>query len=265
MRTRPLANTPLHASVLALGTVKLGRNHGLKYAEGFPLPTDEEALALLRAASDLGINLIDTAPAYGVSESRLGELLPRVAPRDRWILCTKAGESFENGASTFDFSPAAITASVERSLQRLRTDRLELVLIHSNGDDANAHDAAGPALESLKSRGLIRAWGISTKTPEGALRAANECDAVMLTINAGHPHDLPAASTAGKRGAAVLVKKALASGSASATRSAAALTDALRLALTADGVTSVVVGTINPDHLRANAAAAEETLRDHGN
>lgn len=72
---RPLGDTGLIVSPLGLGTVKLGRDQGVKYPNGFTIPDDAAARALLDQARALGINLIDTAPAYGVSEQRLGPLL----------------------------------------------------------------------------------------------------------------------------------------------------------------------------------------------
>ena len=68
MELRPLGATGLQVSPLGLGTVKFGRNQGVKYPQAFNLPSDREALALLELAWDLGINLLDTAPAYGESE-----------------------------------------------------------------------------------------------------------------------------------------------------------------------------------------------------
>src|SRR5690606_39506858 len=71
---RPLGNTGLQASPLGLGTVKIGRNQGVKYPSGFDLPDDGQVRDLLALARGLGINLLDTAPAYGTSEERLGPL-----------------------------------------------------------------------------------------------------------------------------------------------------------------------------------------------
>ena len=92
---------------------------------------------LLETAAELGVNLLDTAPAYGNSEERLGSLFRDQIRKRRsdWVLCSKAGEEFSAGESRFDFSANAITASVERSLQRLGTDYLDVVLVHSSGDD----------------------------------------------------------------------------------------------------------------------------------
>ena len=125
MELRPLGATGLRVSPLGLGTVKFGRNQGVKYPQSFELPSDREALALLDLAWELGINLLDTAPAYGESEERLGRLL-RHCRRD-WVIVTKVGEEFRAGASHFDFSAAATRASVERSLRRLGVETLDPV------------------------------------------------------------------------------------------------------------------------------------------
>ncbi|MFN0011099.1 MAG: aldo/keto reductase [Phycisphaerales bacterium] len=274
MHLRPLGSTGLLVSPIGLGTVKLGRTAGLKHAgAGTPgkpptLPTDDEALALLAAARDLGVNLIDTAPAYGTSEERLGALLPRVAPRDRWVICTKAGEEFDpiggtdgRGGSRYDFSPATVRASVERSLTRLRTDRLDIALLHFAGslghDEPTLRDGAALGeLQRLKAEGKVRAVGASTGTAAGAMLAAACCDVLMLTINREHTADLPAAALAGQRGVGVLVKKALGSGRLGAT--AADAKDAIRFACGQPGVSSVVIGATNARHLRDAAGAAAE-------
>ena len=105
----------------------------MKYPSGFTIPDDREAADLLALARDLGINLIDTAPAYGRSEERLGPLLR--GQREHWVIVSKVGEEFVDGQSVFDFSAAHTRRSVERSLKRLETDRIELVLVHSDGND----------------------------------------------------------------------------------------------------------------------------------
>lgn len=243
-------------SPIGLGTVKLGRNTGVKYPSAFELPDDGAAIGLLEQAAALGITLIDTAPAYGSSEERLGALLPRVGGRDRWVICTKAGERYDpESGSSFDYSARSVTGSVESSLRRLRTDRLDIVLLHSGGDDAHVIERSGglEALEALKRQGKVLAVGVSTKTPAGALLAARRCDVVMLTLGPSSLGDLEAVKLAGERGVGVLVKKALNSGHA------ADPVAAIRYCLRTPGVSSVIVGTINPRHLSENAAAAAGT------
>lgn len=265
---RPLGDTGIRVSSIGLGTVKLGRAEGVKYPNAFTIPSDEEADRLIGAALELGVNLIDTAPAYGTSEERLGRLLS--GRRDRVVLATKAGEVFAAGASTFDFGGAAIVASVERSLARLGTDRLDVVLIHSDGVvelDADRMDAAVGALERLKRAGKVRAIGASTKSPGGAMRLLSggvpSVDVLMLTLNAAYTADVPVIEEAARRGVGVLIKKGLASGHAAVgpggTGGAGGdpVRVAIGLALARPGVSSVVVGTINPEHLEANIRAAE--------
>ena len=250
MERRTLGRTGIEVSPLGLGTVKLGRNTAVKYPRPFALPDDEAARRLLDRAAELGINLLDTAPAYGDSEARLGKLL--AGRRADWVLCTKVGEEFEQGRSRFDFSPAHVRASVERSLRRLATDWLDVVLIHSDGRDLPILDESGAleALVALKQAGWIRAVGISHKTEAGGRRALElGCDVIMATLSLAEPEAAPLIAEAGRRGGGVLVKKALASGHAGA--------ESLRFAVSQPGVSSVVVGTIDPGHLEANVRAIE--------
>ena len=75
MRQQRLGHSDLWISRLGLGTVKLGRDQGVRYPTGVRIPDNRAAGHLLDVASELGINLLDTAPAYGSSEERLGALL----------------------------------------------------------------------------------------------------------------------------------------------------------------------------------------------
>ncbi|MFU8817113.1 MAG: aldo/keto reductase [Pseudomonadales bacterium] len=238
----------MEVSLLGLGTVKLGRDQQVKYPQPFRMPDDAQARALLDGARALGINLLDTAPAYGISEARLGVLLR--GQRQAWAVCTKVGEEFENGRSRFDFTPEHVRFSVQRSLQRLQTDYLDLVLIHSDGGDLAILDQYGTleALVALRDAGWVRAVGMSHKTEAGGRRAlAVGCDVIMATLNLEQRDQAPLIAAAGAAGCGVLIKKALASGHAG--------TDSLRYVAAQPGVSSIIVGTIDPDHLRANALA----------
>ncbi len=251
---RTLGNTGIEISALGLGTVKLGRTQGVRYPQPFELPDDRAARALLDAAQDLGINLLDTAPAYGESEERLGRLL--AGNRHRWVLSTKVGEEFANGESRFDFSARHTRASIERSLRRLRTDVIDIALVHSDGDDLGILQSAGAldTLRDLQREGLVRACGMSTKTVAGGLAAARECDVLMVAYSLADHSQQAVLDACHAAGTGVLVKKALDSGHLADENPGKALSDALRQA----GTDSVVVGTLSPDHLRANAAAIRE-------
>ncbi|MEC8860572.1 MAG: aldo/keto reductase [Pseudomonadota bacterium] len=251
---RTLGSTGIDVSCLGLGTVKLGRNQGVKYPSSFELPDDRHILNLLETATELGINLIDTAPAYGISEQRLGELL---RDRQRWVICTKTGEEFVDGQSRFDFSATHTRASVHRSLKRLNTDYLDLVLVHSDGRDREIieHSDCFETLARLKEAGTIRAFGLSGKTVEGGLLALQHSDVVMVTFNPDEQKERQVIQQACKLNKGVLIKKAFASGHAVVDRSADPVRSNLQFSLQEPGVSAVVVGTINPHHLRDNVRA----------
>jgi aryl-alcohol dehydrogenase-like predicted oxidoreductase len=257
---RPLAGTDLTVSALGLGTVKLGRNQQVKYPGGaFQLPDDRAVRKLLALARELGINFIDTAPAYGTSETRLGELLEN---RKDWVLCTKVGEEFENGASHFDFSAAHTRFSIERSLTRLRTDCLDLVLIHSDGnDEAILRDGACvDELRRCQREGLLRHIGMSTKTIAGGVLAAELLDVVMLTWNL-QQRDEAVLRTAERLGKGVLVKKGLMSGHVQG-GSGDLVRDSMQLIFAETGIGSMITGTINPAHLRSNVNTVRAVIAD---
>ncbi len=251
---RFLGRSGIEASCLGLGTVKFGRNQAVKYPAGFELPSDRQILELLDVARELGVNLLDTAPAYGSSEERLGRLLP---DRDRWLLCTKVGENFAGGRSWFDFSASHVRASIEQSLRSLRSEWLDLVLIHSDGNDLAILDESDclATLQELREKGLLRAIGMSSKTVAGGLRAIELVDVLMLAYNRADVSQAPVIEQARQAGKGVLVKKGLASGHAVHCARPGAVLDNFRFLFECPGISSVVVGAINPEHLRENAAA----------
>lgn len=209
---RPLGSTGLMVSALGLGTVKLGRDQGVKYPNGFQIPDDDDAKMLLKLSRDLGINLIDTAPAYGRSEERLGPLLR--GQRNDWVIVSKVGEEFTHGVSHHDFSALHTRRSVERSLQRLETDFIDLVLVHSDGNDLAILNECEvyQTLAELKREGKIRGFGLSGKTVDGGLKALENGDCAMVTYNLNEQTEKPVIDYAATHGKAILVKKALASG-----------------------------------------------------
>ena len=257
---RPLGDTGLRVSPLGLGTVKLGRDQGVKYPSGFTIPDDAEARQLLALARDLGINLIDTAPAYGRSEERLGPLLR--GQRQDWVIVSKVGEEFEAGQSHFDFSPAHTRRSVERSLQRLETDVIDLVLVHSDGNDVAVLRDSGvyETLAELKQAGKIRAFGLSGKTVDGGLLALERGDCAMVTYNLNEQGERPVLDYAATHAKGLLVKKGLASGHVCLAPGVDPVRASFELIFGHPGVTSAIIGTINPLHLSHNVATAAAVL-----
>ena len=248
---RQMGSTGIEVSVLGLGTVKLGRDQEVKYPTGFTIPNDVEVCDLLALSQDLGINFIDTAPAYGTSEERLGQLMTN--PND-WVIMTKVGEIFENGKSSFDFSAEHTRMSVERSLKRLKRDSLDMVLVHSNGDDMHIinNEGALEELDKLKQKGLIQSYGMSTKTVEGGMWIVENTDVVMATLNLSDDHDLPVIQRAHELNKGVIIKKGLQSGHADKSAGGSGVDEAFKYVFSHDGVSSMIVGTINPKHLKQN-------------
>ncbi|MBT8118480.1 MAG: aldo/keto reductase [Gammaproteobacteria bacterium] len=260
MQKRALGSTGIDVSVLGLGTVKIGRNQQVKYPTGFELPDDDSVVELFELARSLGINFIDTAPAYGSSEQRLGELLP---DHHDWVIVTKVGEIFENGKSRFDFSYDYTVASIEQSLRKLRRDVLDVVLVHSDGNDMDIinREPVFDALESVKNKGLIKAYGMSSKTVEGGSWVVQHCDVVMATANLEYDDERPVLELAEKLNKGVIIKKGLQSGHADSASGGTGVEAAFRHILGQPGVSSMIVGTINKQHLRDNVAIVNELMK----
>lgn len=243
---------PLVSSV-GYGAFKIGRNQQTKYAAYYELPTDAEVSLLLNGLLDLGVNLIDTAPAYGFSEERIGRAISH--RRAEFTLSTKVGETFADGRSTYDFSASAIETSVQRSLERLRTDVLDAVFIHATGDDSAilTQSDAISTLQRLRDRGLIRQIGLSAKTVAAAHAALDWADAIMVEYHLEDRSAEPVISAAQSRGIGVVVKKALASGKLPPD-------EALKFVLSNPGVTSTVIGTLNLQNMSANLDTAQSVI-----
>jgi len=262
-RRKNIAETGLAVSPLGLGTVKLGRTAGVKYPGSFKIPDDVQTLKLLSQASELGINLIDTAPAYGNSEQRLGQLLPKL--NREWVIATKVGELFnaDLAQSHYNFTAEFIKQSVEQSLKNLRREVLDIVLIHSDGNDQHIIEHLGvlEILNDLKQQGLIRATGMSTKTVAGGLLSLQQSDIAMVMHNSGYQDEQAVLDQAATSNKAIFIKKALNSGHLA---SSSSVTDPVQASFDTiyqnPAVTSIVIGTITPSHLTSNVSKAVKAL-----
>jgi len=147
---------------------ELGLGFGLLGTTNTAPISDEDALEIFRTAvHELGVNRFDTAPLYGggLSEERLGKLLIST-PRDDYILSTKVGryrpyaayvtDPKNNAGDVYDYSHDSTLRSIEKSLQRLRTDRLDIVFIHDCDEHIEAAtNGAWPALSKLRDEGVL--------------------------------------------------------------------------------------------------------------
>lgn len=156
MQLNPLGRTGLQLSALGFGAAPLGQVYGAQSPQ-----TAERSVHL---AIDHGINFFDVSPYYGdtLAESVLGRALS--GRRDQVVLATKCGRY---GVDTFDFSASRIRRSIEESLQRLQTDRLDLLQAHDIefGDPEQIIHETVPALRQLQAEGKVRYIGITGYPP----------------------------------------------------------------------------------------------------
>lgn len=257
-----ISKTGVIVSPLGLGMVKLGRNTGLKYRNNFKVTSNEQALDFLARSWDYGVNLIDTAPAYGNSEHRLGELLPKLN-RD-WVISTKVGEIFNNitEKSTYNFAPEFIIASVRKSLKRLKRDVLDIVLVHSDGNDTKIiEQGALEVLSSLKKQGWIRAFGMSTTSLEGGLLALKHSDLAMIMHNPKYKNEQKVFGQALNNNKGIFIKKAFDSGHLINSDIKNPIQASFNLIFQEPSVSSIIIGTMNISHMRDNVKKAISALK----
>ena len=152
MQYRPLGRTGVQVSTLALGTMNLGKIGGT---------TQADADALVGAALDAGINLVDTADVYsaGQSEQMLGKAL--AGRRDDVVLATKAGLPMGEDRNARGGSRRWLTKALEDSLRRLDVDHVDLYQVH-RWDPTTSDEETLSALTDLQRAGKIRSFGTST-------------------------------------------------------------------------------------------------------
>ncbi|MER7052589.1 aldo/keto reductase [Streptomyces sp. NPDC000351] len=217
MPSRTLGRSDVSVTALGFGAAAVG---GLYEDVG-----EEEAAAAVDAAWEAGVRYFDTAPHYGLglSERRLGEALG-ARPRDDFTLSTKVGrilvphagggDDLAHGFAVpathrrrWDFSADGVRRSLEDSLTRLGLDHVDLVLLHDPDDHGEqAFREAYPALEELRSQGVVRAIGAGMNQTRMLTRFLTDTD-VDAVLCAGRytlleqgalDALLPAAAAAGK-------------------------------------------------------------------
>ena len=250
MKQRQLGKTGMTVSELGYGAFKIGRNQQHHFEDDYELPDEAGSAWLLNQVLDAGITLIDTAPAYGFSEERIGRAIGH--RRDDYVLATKVGEEFSSNGSMFDYSSIAVRATVAKSLQRLRTDCLDVVCVHSDGNDLDVQRQTDvvETLLDLRRSGDVLAVGFSAKTADGARLALDWADVLMVTYSLADPTFTDVIADAARTGVGIIVKKGLSSG-----RLAPA--EGIPFVLDHPGVSSMLIGSLSWPHLRQDLAIAE--------
>jgi aryl-alcohol dehydrogenase-like predicted oxidoreductase len=261
MEQRPFGLTGLTVSALGLGAGQVGERD----------VTDREAATLLNAALDAGITLVDTARGYGTSEERIGRHL--ASRRDEFVLSTKGGYDIHG---TQDWTPENLRGTVERALRLLRTDRIDVLHLHSCPAEVLARGDLQDVLDELVAAGSVRVAAYSgDNEPLAYAAASGRFRSVETSISLADQWSLrqvlPAHPELG-----VIAKRPIANAPwrfaerpvghyaelywerlrVLALDPAGLAWDefALRFSAFAPGVSSAIVGTANPDNLRRNAA-----------
>lgn len=170
MERRQFGKTDMEVSVLGFGGAEIG-------FEGVP---EETVGRLLEGALDAGLNVIDTGECYAGSEELIGRTVS--SRRNDYYLFTKCGHP--RGVGSEDWSPASLLESIERSLRRLRTDRLDLIQLHSCSESVLQKGDAIAALQTAREKGYARYIGYSGDSQ--AARYAVTCgafDTLQTSIN----------------------------------------------------------------------------------
>ena len=155
MHTRTLGDSQLEVSAVGLGCMGMSQSY-------LPIPDRQEMIALIRAAVERGVTFFDTAQVYGpfTNEELVGEALEPV--RGRVVIATKFGFDLEDGPNrgALDSRPETIKRSVEGSLQRLRTETIDLLYQHRVDPNVPIEEVAGTVKELIEA-GKVRHFGLS--------------------------------------------------------------------------------------------------------
>lgn len=287
--TNPLGRTGLTVSRLGLGTVEIGLPYGIGARE---LPSEKEAERILKTALELGITYFDTARGYGVAEERLGKF--SITRRDGVVVGTKCAQFLKQEPHLTGHELARrIREDIDASRRALRQDTLQLVQLHLEREDVTNVDEFTAIMQQLKDDGAVAHVGISTRgesTPLAAF-ATNFFETLQIAYSIlDQRMDLPPLTKGGtERGSilqharqanigvinrSVLLKGALTPAAArlpdqlaqlkeNSRRAAAIAADldtdlptlAIRFAASHPAVSTILIGTVTPQHLVTAAAA----------
>ena len=270
MIARDFGATGLRVSPLGFGAMQVGD----------PRLADADAARMLHGALDLGVTLIDTARSYGLSEQRIGRHL--AARRDEFVLSTKVGYGIDGVP---DWTYDCVMAGVDEARDRLRTDVIDVVHLHSCPLEVLERGDVIRALERSRELGKLRV--VAYSGDDTALAYAVRCgrfQSVQASVSVCDQQSAGVLADARAQGLGVIAKRVFAGRPwAAATDDAdaahreyrqryAALAaaglpqpddwdaEALRFAASTPGVDCVLVGGTNLAHLRRNVAVVESLL-----
>lgn len=159
MQYRRLGKTDLQVSAVGIGTWQLSNHWGKQFQQ-------QEVSDIFSRATELGINLVDTAECYGhhVSEAFIGAALK--GTRERWVIATKFGHNHQSDLpAEMHWQPESVQQQLEASLRALQTDYVDLYQFHSGKREQLDNDALWTMLDKQVAAGKVRFLGISIGQP----------------------------------------------------------------------------------------------------
>ncbi|WP_166820052.1 aldo/keto reductase [Thalassoroseus pseudoceratinae] len=248
---------------------------------GVRVVDDAGADAILNAVLDAGINFIDTSPDYGLSEERIGRFIG--SRRNEYYLATKCGcapvQREDHLEIDHIWKPEIVQRNLETSLERLRTDHVDLLQFHGGDAETLQREGLIDLLSDFRDQGLVRYIGVSSSLPHlPDLIDLGVFDTFQIPYSALAPEHSVLMTRAAATGAGVIVRGGLAKGGPDAEIQRPALNDVwnqarldellsegasraeliLRYTLSHPACHTTIVGTCNPEHLAENVAAAKK-------
>jgi aryl-alcohol dehydrogenase-like predicted oxidoreductase len=214
MIKRALGKTGLQVSEVAFGCVEIGMPYGIGVESIHDMPTEQEAIHLLRKAFESGINFFDTARMYGTSENIIGKAFKN--NRNRVVIATKC-KHFKNsdeGLPCYQVLRSAIMQSLQESLDALQTNYVDVYMVHQADLEIIQSADVREIFTSLKEAGLIRATGVSTYTNEQTEKAIEMggWDVIQVPFNLMDQRQSVLFSRAAVKGTGIVIRSVLLKG-----------------------------------------------------
>lgn len=277
MIRKTLGRTGLEVTQLGYGSMGL---RGPK-TWGVRVVGEEAADKFLNAVLGAGINFIDTAPDYGISEERIGRYIS--SRRSEFYLATKCGCAYTQHDDHIQIDHVwkreVLERNIETSLKRLRTDYVDVLQFHGGDADTLQREGLIDAMRDFRDQGLIRFIGASSSLPHlPALIDLGVFDTFQIPYSCLAPQHHDLITRAAEAGAGIILRGGIGQGGPDAEIQRPALNDVwtrarldevlpagmkraeliLRYTLAHPHCHTTIVGTCNPKHLADNVAAAEK-------
>lgn len=214
MQRRALGKTGLEVSEIAFGGVEIGMPYGIGVESSEDMVTEKEAIHLLHASLDAGINFFDTARLYGNSENIMGKAFKN--SRDRVVLCTKCAHfpSLDGNLPPGSQLDSMIRDSLEQSLKALQTAYVDVFMLHTASEEVLDNDGIARTFSDLKQSGLARAIGVSTYLPRETEKAIDTgiWDVIQLPFNLLDQRQKAFFSAASQKGIGIVIRSVLMKG-----------------------------------------------------